>query len=150
MTAGVLQCKVVLLPGFPEAPECVIYDHSVLPQYSLRFRTFRIWFLKVPDEGKLRQTCRSFVSLEHMFPWCFFSLDLSSRPRIYVLSMFSDMFFVLQLQGFPRSSSVQPGVLVSVRNPSGVFLSGIPDMSHAPGEVSPGTLWMCSHAPRPL
>ena len=96
MTAGVLQCKVVLLPGFPEAPECVIYDHSVLPQYSLRFRTFRIRFLKVPAEGKLRQTCRSFVSLEHMFPWCFVSPDLASKLCIYILSMFSDMFFVLQ------------------------------------------------------
>ena len=95
MTAGVLECKVVLFPGFPEAPECDIYDPAVLPQYSLRFRTFRIRFLKVPAEGKLLQTCRSFVSLEHMFPWCFFSLYLSSRPRIYVHSMFSDMFFVL-------------------------------------------------------
>ena len=66
-----IRCKDGLSPGFPAAPERDVYDHSALPVFPRRFRTFRTRFPKVPAEGKLRQVCRSFVSLIHMFPCCF-------------------------------------------------------------------------------
>ena len=66
-----IRCKDGLSPGFPAAPERDVYDHSALPVFPRHFRTFRTRFTKVPAEGKLRQVCRSFVSLIHMFPCCF-------------------------------------------------------------------------------
>ena len=116
-----IRCKDGLSPGFPAAPERDVYDHSALPVFPRSFRTFRIRFLKVPAEGKLRQVCRSFVSLIHMFPCCFlvriWCLDLGFMFLVCLLtsSLGLRRFYVLDLVISPAAGSRHPHVCSMVK-----------------------------------
>ena len=115
------RCKDGLSPGFPAAPERDVYDHSALPVFPRRFRTFRTRFTKVPAEGKLRQVCRSFVSLIHMFPCCFlvriWLLDLGFMFLVCLLtsSLGLRRFYVLDLVISPAVGSRHPHVCSMVK-----------------------------------
>ena len=117
----VYRCKDGLSPGFPAAPERDVYDHSALPVFPRRFRTFRTRFPKVPAEGKLRQVCRSFVSLIHMFPCCFlvriWLLDLGFMFLVCLLtsSLGLRRFYVLDLVISPAVGSRHPHVCSMVK-----------------------------------
>ena len=113
MTAEVLQCKLGSYPGFPAAPECdimIIRSFRSTPYVSGRSGSGFWGFRPKENSGRPAGVLCHWNTCS---PGVFFSLDLSYRPRIYVLSMFSDMFSVLWLQGFPGSNSIQPGALVS-------------------------------------
>ena len=115
------RCKDGLSPGFPAAPERDVYDHSALPVFPRRFRTFRTRFPKVPAEGKLRQVCRSFVSLIHMFPCCFlvriWVLDLGFMFLVCLLTSSFGLrrFYVLDLVISPAVGSRHPHVCSMVK-----------------------------------
>ena len=115
------RCKDGLSPGFPAAPERDVYDHSALPVFPRRFRTFRTRFPKVPAEGKLRQVCRSFVSLIHMFPCCFlvriWFLDLGFMFLVCLLtsSLGLRRFYVLVSVISPAAGRRHPHVCSMVK-----------------------------------
>ena len=115
------RCKDGLFPGFPAAPERDVYDHSALPVFPRHFRTFRTRFTKVPAEGKLRQVCRSFVSLIHMFPCCFlvriWLLDLGFMFLVCLLtsSLGLRRFYVLDLVISPAVGTRHPHVCSMVK-----------------------------------
>ena len=118
---GPARCKDGLSPGFPAAPERDVYDHSALPVFPRHFRTFRIRFPKVPAEGKLRQVCRSFVSLIHMFPCCFlvriWLLDLGFMFLVCLLtsSLGLRRFYVLVSVISPAAGRRHPHVCSMVK-----------------------------------
>ena len=121
-TDGVTQrCKDGLFPGFPAAPERDVYDHSALTVFPRRFRMFRTRFTKVPAEGKLRQVCRSFVSLIHMFPCCFlvriWCLDLGFMFLVCLLtsSLGLRRFYVLVSVISPAAGRRHPHVCSMVK-----------------------------------
>ena len=120
MIAG-YRCKDGLSPGFTAPPERIVYDHSVLPVYTIHIRTFPDPIPRFPAEGKLRQVCRSFMSLEHMFPWCFLVricfLDLGLVFPLWPVTSTLGLrrFYVLDLVISPAAGSRHPHVCSMVK-----------------------------------
>ena len=110
-----------LSPGFPLPLEYIVYNLSVLPEYLIYFRTFPDPDLRFLAEEKLRQICRSFVSLIHMFPCCFlvriWLLDLGFMFLVCLLtsSLGLRRFYVLVSVISPAAGRRHPHVCSMVK-----------------------------------